>query len=175
MHQSLSFAEIPEHGIHIEVPDLLWFPSNVARKQGPVLTKLFLVKKGADKIEIEGKIQGILLLVCDLCLEKYPYTFDAPIQLIIGLNDSDQHWQVHDLEPGKTDFEIVLLDEPLIDIGDLLRQQLLLTLPEKQLCDSSCKGLCSRCGIDLNNKSCECDRDLKISPFAVLAQLKKNK
>lgn len=175
MQQSLTFAEIPEHGAHVEVPDLSWFPDDVVLKQGPVSTKLFLVKKGADKIEVEGRIQGILLLVCDLCLEKYSYTIDVPIQLIIGLNDLDQHCQVHDLDIGETDHETVLLDEPLIDIGDLLRQQLLLILPEKQICDNSCKGLCGRCGINLNNESCECALKLRNSPFAALAQLKINK
>jgi len=175
MHQSISFSEIPEHGLQLEPNDLSWFPDDLVKRQGPVSVKLFLTKKGENKIDVQGRLQAIFLLDCDRCLTEYAYTVDVPIRFIVEVNDPTHHWRVQDLDRCGTDIEIVVLNEPLIDIGDLLRQQILLVLPEKQLCGNSCRGLCNTCGVNLNKESCSCAGDVKDSPFSVLAQFRKNK
>jgi uncharacterized protein len=45
-------------------------------------------------------------------------------------------------------------------------------IPAKHLCRESCKGLCPRCGANLNEETCECRQDLKSSPFAILKKEK---
>ncbi|MDH3329401.1 MAG: DUF177 domain-containing protein [Desulfobulbaceae bacterium] len=173
MHQILSFSEIPEHGIQLELTDVSWFPEDQVQRSGPVTATLFFARKGESKIEVRGKLKASLLLACDRCLEDYTYKIDAPIQLIFEVNDPEHHWRVQDLDGGEVDIDTVLLDEPKIDVGDILRQQLFLALPEKQLCRQTCAGLCSVCGANLNQGSCSCAREEKSSPFSVLAQLKK--
>ena len=175
MHHSISFSEIPEHGIHLKPHDLSWFPDDLARRHGPVSAKLFFAKKGESKIEVQGQLQGKLLLDCDRCLAEYPYTVDVSFQLILEVNDPVHHWRIHNLESSSTDLDTVLLDEPSINFGDLLRQQILLALPEKQLCGNFCLGLCNNCGANLNSESCSCAQEKKDSPFVVLAKLKKKK
>ncbi len=58
-----------------------------------------------------------------------------------------------------------------IDIEDLVRQALVLAVPAKILCSDGCKGLCTRCGADLNAGPCKCGpgRD---GPFGALRDLK---
>lgn len=43
-----------------------------------------------------------------------------------------------------------------IDIDELLRADILLEIPSKHLCSDDCKGLCPVCGVNLNEKSCNC-------------------
>ena len=56
------------------------------------------------------------------------------------------------------------------NVRDLLREQIILNMPVRVLCDPECKGLCSVCGNDLNIQECNCDKDGTINPqFADLA------
>ncbi len=174
MRHSLSFSEISEHGVHLKPDDRSWFPDDLVKREGPVAAHLSLTGKGENKIEIQGRLHGKLLPDCDRCLDEYVYKVDVAFQLIAEVRDAGEHWRVQNLECCAEDLETVLLDEPVIDISDLLRQQLLLALPEKQLCRNSCLGLCCECGKNLNLGNCACAQKSKDSPFAVLAQLRKN-
>jgi uncharacterized protein len=58
-----------------------------------------------------------------------------------------------------------------IDLRDEIAQQIVMTLPVKPLCDSACKGLCSRCGANLNRRPCTCTQTDDGNPFAVLQTL----
>ena len=64
--------------------------------------------------------------------------------------------------------------EGQIDIMDMIRQELVLALELKPLCSQSCRGFCQYCGINLNEKQCDC-RPPGSSPFEALKNLKKNK
>ncbi len=62
-----------------------------------------------------------------------------------------------------------------IELIDVINDNIILYLPIKEVCDSNCKGLCKKCGKDLNIEDCEC-KDENIDPrFLVLNDLKKNK
>jgi len=50
----------------------------------------------------------------------------------------------------------------------LIEEQVLISIPEKKLCSTSCKGLCQRCGVNLNRQSCLCNEEIEDHPFAVL-------
>ncbi len=58
-----------------------------------------------------------------------------------------------------------------LDTDALLRDDILLELPSKFLCKESCKGLCPKCGKNLNEGSCNCDMHEPDSRMAVLKQL----
>ena len=60
-------------------------------------------------------------------------------------------------------------------VDDIVREQVLLELPLRPLCKEECRGLCSRCGDDLNVGPCQCGGDPGPGDlrFAVLADLKK--
>ena len=54
------------------------------------------------------------------------------------------------------DLEFSLYDGEEVEVSPLLREQLLLALPTRPLCQDECRGLCSQCGVNLNLKSCSC-------------------
>jgi uncharacterized protein len=54
------------------------------------------------------------------------------------------------------DTEIGYYQEEGLVLEDVLREQVLLSLPARSLCRQDCKGLCPRCGRNLNTESCNC-------------------
>ena len=66
--------------------------------------------------------------------------------------------------------DIVLLEEGTVDAEDLARTAFILGMDTKTLCSEDCKGLCPRCGADLNLGPCSCKKE--VDPrLAVLAKL----
>jgi uncharacterized protein len=78
-----------------------------------------------------------------------------------------------DMECSDEDWDTVYIEEPAIDVKEVLVEQLILSVPEKLLCSEQCRGLCPQCGISLNSGKCSCAEDRSNSPFAVLKHLKK--
>jgi len=112
------------------------------------------VSKAVDKFLVQGTIRGGIRVRCDRCLEPYH-------------RDLESLFHVYLVAPGKgaDGEEIELLDEDMevdfikgdtIDLSDIIREQIYLSLPMKSICKESCRGLCSVCGANLNESSCLC-------------------
>ncbi len=78
-------------------------------------------------------------------------------------------------DPGTVDEEAYAGKE--IDLSPAVREQILLSMPESPLCREDCKGLCPKCGKDLNESECGCDRTVIDPRWGALKgiQLKKEK
>lgn len=175
MQLNIPFSEIPEHGIEFVIKDSSWFPEDLASDAAQVSAHVRLVRKKDNKVELTGNLKAEIFLACDRCLERFACQVDTPMQLILEIPERDEHWQLQDMEIAAAELETMTLDKPVAELGEILRQQLLLSLPEKKLCKVDCRGLCPRCGADLNAKICSCEGQSKDSPFAVLGKLKRNK
>ena len=169
----IRFNEISPLGssYEIRVIDGLGPPQDFVVK-GPVDARCTLKRKGDDKVELQGRLQATLTLNCDRCLSSYDKEVDTGLQVLFEI-ESEGSWHLYDLENNISDLDTVFLEEPVIDLDDVLRQQLYLALPMKNLCMEQCRGICFRCGANLNHAECGCADENKESPFAILAQLKK--
>ena len=78
-----------------------------------------------------------------------------------------------ELQNGESD-EIVLLEDGKVDAGDLARTAFILDMDSKTLCSEDCKGLCPRCGANLNLGPCSCKKEPD-PRLAALAKLLENK
>jgi uncharacterized protein len=71
------------------------------------------------------------------------------------------------------DMDVSVFEGETLDLAEVVREQILLFLPEQVFCSGDCRGLCPKCGIDLNLKSCDCPQ-LEIDPrWAGLKDLKR--
>jgi uncharacterized protein len=75
---------------------------------------------------------------------------------------------------NEDNIDIVLLEDGKVDAGDLARTAFILEMDIQTLCSEDCKGLCSRCGADLNLGPCSCKKEAD-PRLAVLAKLLENK
>lgn len=82
---------------------------------------------------------------CDRCLTEFdrPIEFSFEYTLVRELQDSDMEGYI-------------LVESDFLDIGELCELDIVLNLPLKFLCKDDCKGLCSVCGVNLNQTDCDC-------------------
>lgn len=167
------FNEISPHGSQFEFQEI----RHLADQQdfvvnGPVRAVCKLERKGENKVAMQGRVEVEILLSCDRCLRSFPFQVNAEFHQLFAV-ESEDAWRVKEMESSPADLETEILEEPVIDLDDILRQQVYLAIPAKKLCLDACAGLCLQCGVNLNETACECVKVEKDSPFSVLAQLKK--
>ena len=114
----------------------------------------------AGILRLEGRLTADMLCVCDRCGREFNSTKTMPLSAVIAEEDST----------NAEDPELFFLDGDEIDLDDILSTLFILDMDMKFLCREDCKGLCPKCGRDLNFGPCGCGKE--IDPrFAVLEQL----
>ena len=120
------------------------------------------VRNTADVLELELTARTTLDAVCDRCGKAFSQEKEVTYQCLLA----------EELQNEDND-EIVLLEDGQADVGDLARTAFILGMDSKTLCSEDCKGLCPRCGADLNLGPCSCKKE--VDPrLAVLAKLLEN-
>jgi uncharacterized protein len=150
-------------------PALLIEDDSIASAGKKISFKATLYKAG-DSVSMTGDLVADLILTCNRCLVPFDYEVDEKVDTIY-LPKSDE---VPEAEAQLTeeDMDAQVMDGENIDLLPPLRDALLLAIPMSRVCKEECKGLCSKCGADLNKKECDCKPDESMSPFAKLKQLK---
>lgn len=168
------FNEISPLGNHVELFEVTGLDqTEIASVEGESRFSFTLKKKSENQVEMSGTLLFTPVIKCDRCLVSYVYPIDTSFHILFETGDIDK-WQLKEVECTSSEMDIIFLDEPIIDCDDIFRQQILLALPQKKLCSPGCKGICNRCGENLNIAVCDCEKTLTDSPFAVLSCLKKN-
>ena len=172
MSIQVRFSEILPCGNSYEVQEIeLLHAQNDFLLKGNLTAYCTLKRKGDAEVEMQGQLKANMLLTCDRCLVSYDFDVDTKFQLLFK-TVSSEFKPLQELECNVEELDSVILDEPVVDLDDVLRQQLYLSLPLKSLCSEQCKGICARCGENLNFAECKCNHEWQGLPFAVLAQLK---
>lgn len=123
-----------------------------------------------ETVMIGGIAECEVRLPCSRCLEP----FDLKIETAFSVTAVPGIPSLIDPEPGDNielaadDMDVIAYSGDSIDLHDEIAQQIIMALPFKPLCRNACKGLCNRCGADLNKTPCKCGPLDEKSPFAVL-------
>jgi len=112
-----------------------------------------------DIITLDGEIITKISLPCSRCLVNFNHDVDILIHEEFSTNFDNK------------DDEIIFIDGDTIDITNIVKNNIILSLPIKKLCNEDCKGLCQHCGINLNDTSCNCEKDDIDPRFAKLKDL----
>jgi uncharacterized protein len=126
----------------------------------------------APNVLLHGTLRGELGAECQRCLGPAVVPVDQRLRMIFAPpGDRARDEESADLsDPDDVDY--AHHDRVVVDLHDMLREQLLLTLPITVLCKEDCKGLCPVCGADRNVTDCSCEASVSLSPFTVLKSLK---
>jgi uncharacterized protein len=172
----INLKTIPETGLEVAIdlgPE--WFArwreedSDLEFADARITGLVHLSKHGQD-ILVRGNLSGPMELACSRCLE--PFTGPAAIDFDLLLMPGPPTAHAEDEELSLTDLDLDYYIGEIVDLESLLREQIILMLPLKPLCDETCKGLCPQCGANLNLETCLCQTEDVNSPFALLAKLK---
>lgn len=163
-------SEIPEDGLELELKEDI--TSDLLKFLSPVSAKIRIDKKESE-ILVRGFISCHVEQQCSRCLKNFSAKIASDMNVVyrpfeyIG---KEEHYELKgdELETG-------FFKNDTIDTDDLLREQIFLNISMKPLCSPDCKGLCPKCGADLNVASCGCETSEIDSRFALLKQLLKRK
>ena len=119
---------------------------------------------------VEGELNGLLRHDCVRCLEEFAAPATVSFRALYKDQDARRPKRqgagtgVADHE--ETDCYAVI--EQRIELQEMLREQLILSVPMQPLCSEDCQGLCQVCGQNLNVQRCGCKVANTVSPFAIL-------
>ena len=120
-----------------------------------------MVRNTAGVLMMTGSITTCIHGICDRCASEFDREIDFPIDVVL----------VTELANEENEDEWVFpLEGDSADLDDIVRTVFVLNLDSKLLCDEDCKGLCHRCGKNLNDGPCSCQKELD-PRFAALRQL----
>lgn len=163
-------SEIPEEGIDLELDESIALES--VKTLSPLHAVLKIRTIGSEVL-VNGSMEGDIELTCSRCLNAYAMKASSPINVVYepsAMLDKEEH---HKLKSDELDIGFYKNDT--LDTDEVLVEQLLLSIPMKPLCSSECKGICPKCGADLNVSGCNCSTSEVDSRLKVLEQLLKKK
>ncbi len=129
--------------------------------KGPV--SLHIRNIGGRKLLLTGNMKATLHIPCARCLEPVAYPFDLDVDEELDMSRQEERAGDPDEQP--------YIDGYNLDVDQLLSNELLLNLPMKVLCKEDCKGICNRCGTNLNYGTCSCDQSSPDPRMAVIQDL----
>lgn len=124
-----------------------------------------MVKNVAGVLKLEGTVDAHLTGVCDRCAESFERDVQFPLEAILVTELADE---------DNEDEWTFLLEGNSADLDDIITTNFVLNMGSRLLCAEDCKGLCCRCGVNLNRETCKCEKETD-PRLAVLKQLLKEK
>ncbi len=128
--------QIPQEGLTlVEVfnPKELELNTDIIRFISPVKAKA-LIFKSYNAISVNLTLSSKIAINCSRCLKEANKDFDKTFNFNFALDKI----------------------RPIIDLDPEIREEIILDYPIKPLCSIDCKGLCLKCGMNLNEGGCNC-------------------
>ena len=119
------------------------------------------VRNTAGVLVMKGEITTTIHGTCDRCASEFDRDVVIPIDAVLvtelANEENEDEW-------------VFTLEGDSADLDDIVRTVFVLYMDSKLLCSDDCKGLCCRCGKNLNDGPCSCEKE--IDPrLAALKQL----
>jgi len=121
-------------------------------------------------IRLQGDLATTLEVSCARCLEAVTQNVARAFDLLYRPQGTDA---------GKEEISITAADAEIgyykgdgLLLEDMLREQVLLSLPLKAICREDCKGLCPHCGKNLNMEQCSCTEPMEDPRWAALKEIR---
>ena len=138
--------------------------------EAPLVVKV-TVSREDKRYVIHGRLAGKIRLVCDRCLDTYTFALGRDFRLSLSPPVNPESAR-DETELKKEDLAVGFIEAEKIDLDDIIREQIYLSLPIKLLCESACAGLCRVCGVNLNRETCKCSKNAGHPGFLKLKELK---
>ncbi|MDD4357892.1 MAG: DUF177 domain-containing protein [Smithellaceae bacterium] len=171
----INLTILPEERLRLAFSeDAEWFKECFSADELPEFSLVradvncFITRAG-DTIFIRGELAAQISQECSRCLElaTIPIGGDFTYTLVPVKEETAEN-----MELTAQELETSCYRGDFIDLAPIICEQIVLRVPMKILCTEDCKGLCPRCGINLNTDSCYCHSDVVDDRLAVLKNFK---
>lgn len=128
-----------------------------------------LDRSGSRTIRVRGHIEARLEGCCARCIEPFQKKLDDDFELYyypMSLIARDESLPI-----DREDTDIGFYEGTGLELTNVLKEQILLWLPMRGLCQEDCKGICPRCGTNRNRQECRCEEQFVDSRWDNLRKL----
>jgi uncharacterized protein len=143
-------------------------PIREYRLEGPVSVVLSYYRAGTE-LFFRGEFTAATIATCARCTEEFIAPSGRSFRYVLAPrsigDDSKGDLRIEDLE-------FSLYDGEVVNLTPLICEQMLLALPTRPLCREDCRGLCPRCGTNLNERECGCVIESADARLSVLRSIK---
>jgi len=116
-----------------------------------------------DDIRVRASYSGGFEVLCARCLDPVAVPLSGEFDLLFRPEDADAEAGERAISEDET--EIGYYGSSGLLLEDVVREQVLLSLPGRTLCTENCKGLCVHCGQNLNTATCHCqEAEARVDP-----------
>ncbi|TRZ48958.1 DUF177 domain-containing protein [bacterium] len=132
----INTAQIPPEGLAFQEeidPSGLELDSEVIRLQDPIKVSAE-VSKITNTVTVNLSLQGIMRIICVRCLDEFRSGLEKNLRFVYEVDKAN----------------------PFIDLAPQIREEIIIDYPLKPLCKEDCRGLCLKCGKNLNEGGCSC-------------------
>lgn len=116
--------------------------------------------QGSLGVRVEGR--------CSRCLETYCFALEKNFDFVLTRDPLPTKRRAL----SRDDVGLAFYAGEEIDLSPFIREEVLLALPMRPLCEENCRGLCAGCGADLNNEPCLCSSSAEDPRMALFRTLK---
>jgi len=154
--------------------ELQFEPVNIDLDDGMQLTENAAfngeISRDGTRTRVKGNIVTVVSTECSRCLEPVAKEIDLEFEAVFV--DAADEPTDDEIEVTVEELDESLITEDSIDMGEVVREQLILAMIEKVLCNQDCKGLCPQCGGNRNLIDCKCEENVIDPRWAALKNLK---
>ena len=143
---------------------------NITHIRGQIHLQAKVSLEGKN-LRLKGRIQATLHTICSRCAEEIDWTLDSKMDLTL-MPGAPPPVEEEEHELSRQELEQLYYRGPVVELDEYFKQQIALDLPIKFLCSEACRGLCPRCGVNLNVETCQCRQEEGDPRLAVLRNLK---
>ena len=166
--------DLERRKIHFDTafaPGEIPFLEQRLRQVGPLLAKgtAELLHNTLGEVRVRGEVKGTIDGECDRCLEAASFPIDSSFDLFYRPAETAPANEEVRIDEGES--EIAFYDGDGLDLEEVLREHILLTLPMQRVCSEACKGICPQCGQNLNKGTCDCRVELVDERWSALKNL----
>lgn len=107
-----------------------------------------------DGVHLNAELTYEYIENCARCLTE----FSQKIETVLSAKIIEKSNQQIEEEDDEEDIIYYNSRDRQLQIEDIIMNSIVLSLPMKSICNENCKGLCAKCGVDLNVEQCNCTK-----------------
>src|SRR5262249_20579167 len=108
------------------------------------------------EIRVRGKLRVTMETECDRCLEAARFPLESQFDLWYRPAAPPRGSHAEEVEIDAEESEIAFYQGAGLELSDILREQILLSMPMQRICREDCHGICPACGQNRNWVACQC-------------------
>ncbi len=169
-----SVRELEQKKAHF---DVAFTPGEIAyvdklRQASPLQAEgsVELLGNTLGEIRVRGQLTVTMEADCDRCLETARIPVESSFDLFYRPAPETRRASEVEIDEGES--QIGFYEGEGLDLGDILREHIILSLPMQRVCSETCEGICPVCGQNRNTVNCGCTMKAADDRWAALKNLK---